>query len=152
MAVPKQRVAGPMQHVFRIKNSQNEPVFASSHTRLCQWFRQKASNCRLRYDEGEDVPAHDMKTCGSGGIAPLVHNLGTRWRSVVGFTPRTLHPGPEPLLLMKRWRGGPQNRSGLKKGGSVGPRTGLDFRRHSSNCRDLNRRLVTTPTELPGTL
>ena len=58
-----------MPFVFRIHKMsrslhlhKNEPLFASSHTRRCQWFRQKASNCRLRYGEGKGVPAHDMKT------------------------------------------------------------------------------------------
>ena len=30
--------------------------------------------------------------CGSGGTALLNLNLGTRWRGVVGFTPRLLYP------------------------------------------------------------
>jgi hypothetical protein len=30
---------------------------------------------------GKDVPVHAMEThTGSGGIAPLIHNLGIRWR------------------------------------------------------------------------
>jgi hypothetical protein len=33
---------------------------------------------------------------GSGSIVPHVHNLHTRWRSVVGFTPRPLYPGERP--------------------------------------------------------
>jgi hypothetical protein len=35
---------------------------------------------------------HAMKTCwGSGGIVPGILDLGTRWRSVVSFTPRPLY-------------------------------------------------------------
>ena len=128
MAVPKQKGRGAYTACLSYLEFTNEPVFDSSHTRRCQWFRQKASNCRLRYGEGKGVPAHDMKTCGSGGTAPLI-NLSTRWRSVVGFTPRTLHPGPEPPVLIKRWLDGPHNRSGLKKGDSVGPTTGLDLKK-----------------------
>jgi hypothetical protein len=39
-----------------------------------------------------------MKTyCGSGGIAPRILNLDTRWRWVVNFTPRALYPqGKDP--------------------------------------------------------
>jgi hypothetical protein len=64
---------------------------------------------------------HDMKTCpvlnwapgcevawGSGGIAPRILNLGTRWRWVVIFTPRLLIP----RYSLDRGVGGPQNRSG----------------------------------------
>jgi len=36
---------------------------------------------------------HAMKTyCGSGGIAPRIPDLGTRWRWVVRFTPRRFTP------------------------------------------------------------
>jgi hypothetical protein len=36
---------------------------------------------------------HSMKTdWGSGGIAPRILDLGTRWRWVVNFTPRSLYP------------------------------------------------------------
>jgi hypothetical protein len=36
---------------------------------------------------------HAMKTYwGSGGIAPRIFDLGTRWRWVVSFTPRPLYP------------------------------------------------------------
>jgi hypothetical protein len=43
---------------------------------------------------------HAMKTyCGSGGIAPRILDLGTRWRLVVSFTPLPLFaPGKEPLV------------------------------------------------------
>jgi hypothetical protein len=58
---------------------------------------------------------HAIKTYwGSGGIAPHILDLGTRWRWVISFTPRTLYsPGKEPLVSMRlcglrsrSWRGG----------------------------------------------
>jgi len=36
---------------------------------------------------------HDMKAYwGSGAIAPRLLDFGTRWRSVISFTPRPLYP------------------------------------------------------------
>jgi len=43
----------------------------------------------------------------NGRIAPLILDLGTRWRWVVSFTPRSLYPGE------KRIRGWVCSRSGL---------------------------------------
>jgi len=44
----------------------------------------KVSLCLTKY--------HNMKTCwGSGGIAPVIFNLGSRWRWVVTFTLRPLY-------------------------------------------------------------
>jgi hypothetical protein len=47
---------------------------------------------------------HAMKTyCGSGGVAPCILDLGTRWRSVISFTPRTLYPqGKSPWVVGSR--------------------------------------------------
>jgi hypothetical protein len=40
-----------------------------------------------------------MKACrGSGGIAPLVLNLGTRWRLVVNITSRPLYTGKKTTV------------------------------------------------------
>jgi hypothetical protein len=36
--------------------------------------------------------------CGTGGIAPRILDIGTRWRWVVSFTPRLYPPGKEPLV------------------------------------------------------
>jgi hypothetical protein len=44
---------------------------------------------------------------GSGGIAPRIRDLGTRWRWVVSFMPRPLHP----RYPLDRRLGGPQSRS-----------------------------------------
>ena len=37
------------------------------------------------------VPLHEIKGYNNGGIAPLILNIGTRWRWVVSFTPRPLY-------------------------------------------------------------
>jgi hypothetical protein len=57
---------------------------------------------------------HAMKAFrGSGGIAPCIIDHGTRWRWVVGFTPRPLYPhGKSPWYPLDRRLGGPQSRSG----------------------------------------
>jgi hypothetical protein len=50
---------------------------------------------------------------GSGGIAPCILDLGSRWRWVVSFTPRPLYPqGKRPWYPLDRRMGGPQNWSG----------------------------------------
>jgi hypothetical protein len=51
-----------------------------------------------------------MKTYwGSGGIAPLIIDPGTRWRWVVGFTPRPLYPQEKsPWYPLDRRLGGPR--------------------------------------------
>jgi hypothetical protein len=50
---------------------------------------------------------------GSGGIAPCILNLSTRWRSVVSFMPWPLYPqGKSPWYPLYRRLGGPQNWSG----------------------------------------
>jgi hypothetical protein len=57
---------------------------------------------------------HAMKTCkGSGGIAPRILDLGTRWRWVANFTSRPLYPqGKSPCYPLHRRLGSFQNRSG----------------------------------------
>jgi hypothetical protein len=63
--------------------------------------------------KGKVVPVHAMKAYGwSRGIAPLILNLGTRWRCVVNFTPRSLYPGKEPRYPLNKRQGGPQCLSG----------------------------------------
>jgi hypothetical protein len=50
---------------------------------------------------------------GSGGIAPCILHLGTRWRWVVSFTPRPLYPqGKNPLYPLDKTLGEPKNSSG----------------------------------------
>jgi hypothetical protein len=55
-----------------------------------------------------------MKTYwGSGGIAPLILDLGTKWMWVVSFTPRPLYrQGKSPWYPLDKRMGGPQSRSG----------------------------------------
>jgi hypothetical protein len=49
----------------------------------------------------------------TGGIAPRILDLGTRWRWVVSFTPRPLYPqGMRPCYPLDRRLSGPQSRSG----------------------------------------
>jgi hypothetical protein len=49
----------------------------------------------------------------SGGIAPRILDLDTRWRLVVSFTPHPLYPHGNSLLYpLDRRLGGLQSRSG----------------------------------------
>jgi hypothetical protein len=58
------------------------------------------------------APRHEG-VLGSGGIAPRILYLGTRWRWVVNFTPRPLClQRNSPWHLLDRRLGGPQSRSG----------------------------------------
>jgi hypothetical protein len=51
---------------------------------------------------------------GSGGVAPRIPDLGTRWRWVVSFMTRPFYPqGKRPSCPFDRSLGGPQSRSGL---------------------------------------
>jgi len=72
---------------------------------------------------------HTMKRYGI--IAPRVFNLGTRWRSVISFTPRLLNPREVPHGT--HWLGG-----------CVGPRACLDAventkKFHHCPCQESNR-------------
>ena len=49
---------------------------------------------------------------GSKGMAPLTFNLGTRWKSVVKFTPSRFAPGEAPRYPLNRELRGPQSRTG----------------------------------------
>jgi hypothetical protein len=48
---------------------------------------------------------------GSRGTAPLILNLGTRWRWVVNFTPRPLYPRKEHWYPLHKRLSRPQSRS-----------------------------------------
>jgi len=49
----------------------------------------------------------------SGGIAPRILHLGTRWRWIVNFTPRPLYPvGKSPCYPLDRRLSGSQSRFG----------------------------------------
>jgi len=45
----------------------------------------------LNVVQGKLVPVHE-DVCENGGIAPLILNLGTRWKWVVSFTPHLIYP------------------------------------------------------------
>ena len=49
---------------------------------------------------------------GCRGIAPLILNIGTRWRLVVNFMPRPLYSVKEPRCPLNRRLDGPQSQSG----------------------------------------
>jgi len=56
--------------------------------------------------------------CGSGGLTPRILTLGTRWKWVVSFTPRTFYPwGKSTWYRLDRRLGGPQSQS--RRGGEV---------------------------------
>jgi hypothetical protein len=56
-------------------------------------------------------PRHEG-VLGSGGIAPRILDLGTRWRWVISFTPPPLYPqGKSPWYPLDRRMGGLQSRS-----------------------------------------
>jgi hypothetical protein len=58
------------------------------------------------------APRHEG-VLASGGIAPRILDLGTKWRWVVSFTPRPLYPhGKSPWYPLDRRLGGLRNRSG----------------------------------------
>jgi hypothetical protein len=63
---------------------------------------------------------------GSGGIAPHIIDLSTRWRCVVSFMPWPLHPqGKSPWYPLDRRLCGPQNRSGNGEEKNSQPLPGL---------------------------
>jgi len=61
--------------------------------------------------------SHHVEVWGSGAVAARIHNLGTRWRGVVSFTPRKLYYAWRSPWYPLDWRlGGPQSRSGRDAG------------------------------------
>jgi hypothetical protein len=85
------------------------------------WVKLKLSRASTEH--------HAMKAYwGSWGIAPRILDLGTRLRSMVSFTPRSLYPRWKSLWYpLDRRLGGPQSRSG--RGGeekNSQPLQGLD--------------------------
>jgi hypothetical protein len=62
------------------------------------------SLCLIKHHANIDI-------LGSGGIAPLVLNLDTKWMWVVSFTARQIHPrGKNPWNPLDGRLGGTQNR------------------------------------------
>jgi hypothetical protein len=102
------------------------------------WLTVKLSLCLAKH--------HAMKTSWrSGGIAPRILNLDTRWRLEVSFTSRPLYSRRNgPRYPWDRRLGGPQSRSG---------RGGEEIKSHYGPCREFNparqaRSLVSILTEL----
>jgi hypothetical protein len=87
---------------------------------------------------------------GSGGIAPLILSLATRWRWVVSFIPVSFYPREKSPRYPLYWKlGGSQIRSGHSGG--------EEKKSHRSPCRELNpgstaRSLVSVMAELPRLL
>jgi hypothetical protein len=80
----------------------------------------------------------------SGSIDPRILKLGTRWRWVVSFTPRTLYTrGKSCRYQLDRRLGGSQSRSGQSDEKKYFP-----LLCRESNLDHLNRNLVTILTEL----
>jgi hypothetical protein len=83
---------------------------------------------------------------GSGGKAPNILDLGTRWRWVMRLTPWPLYPqGKSPLYPLDRRLRGPQSRSG--RGGeekNSQPRPGLE----SSIIQPVTQRYTTELSQL----
>jgi hypothetical protein len=77
------------------------------------WFKYHSDN--VSYKVPVLLTEHrTMKTYwGSGGIAPHILELSTRWRWVVTFTLRSLYPqGKSPCYPLDRRLGGLQSRCG----------------------------------------
>jgi len=91
----------------------------------------KSSLCFLKH--------HGMKRWGSGGIAPLGLNFGTRWIWVISFKPRPLYP----RYPLDRRLGGPRAGRTLWRGGKIPAPS------RESNPGHLARSLITIVTELP---
>ena len=83
----------------------------------------------------------------SGGTAPLIRNLGTRWGWVVDFTPRPFYaPGKESRYQLSRGLGRPQSQAGRfwKREKSPVP-TGI----RTPNRRAIASRYTDCPTTAP---
>jgi hypothetical protein len=69
-------------------------------------FRNWDHICVVQKDKA--VPVHSMKAYTvSRGTAPLILNLGTKWRCVVNIKFRRVIPGKEPRYPLKRGLGVP---------------------------------------------
>jgi len=70
------------------------PLLIQNGLSTAEWFFIDNSCIK-----GKVVRVPAMKAdCGSGGIAPLISNLGTGWRWVVNITAHPLHPHEIPPL------------------------------------------------------
>jgi hypothetical protein len=63
------------------------------HENILIWMAVSHIRCNRNIYIKYVFCVHAMKLCnGSRGVAPLILNLGTRWRWVVNFTPQPLYP------------------------------------------------------------
>jgi hypothetical protein len=98
------------------------PKFPNTIIRVSAGVKAKLSLCLTKYHTIKTYPllnyaSHHKDVLGSGGMAPRILNLSTKWRWVVSFTPRPLycrgksprHPldrrldGPQSLIWTWRW-------------------------------------------------
>jgi hypothetical protein len=97
----------PAQHVITVSHQTENNVFSWYVTTSVIKAEGKAPVLYL--SETYAMKAYQ----GSGGIAPSISILCTRWRWVVSFTPRPLYPlGKKLWYQVDRRMGGPQSRSG----------------------------------------
>jgi hypothetical protein len=87
------------------------------------------------------------RVLGIGGMAPRILGLGTRWRWVISFTPRPLHPqGKCPWYPLDRRLGGPQSRSGRGvKGRNSQPPAGTRTPPHQARSPALYQWTIPAP-------
>jgi len=77
-------------------------------------LRGKACGTHSRSGELKVIPFQAMEVhWGSWGKAPLILNLGTKWRRVVKFISGCFTPGKETRWPMNRRMGAPQSMCGL---------------------------------------
>jgi len=94
--------------VTGIPTVKGENVVVKVKLSLCLTKSHVVKTCPLL----NSAPRHEDLWV-SGGIAPRILNLGTRWRWVVSFAPQPLYPqGKSPRFPLVRRLGGPQSRSG----------------------------------------
>jgi hypothetical protein len=76
------------------------------------WYLQIAHQAKVQMSQCLSK-RYAMKIGGSGGIAPYILNLDTRWSWVISFTPHPLKPRGKTLCTHRT-------------GGCMGPTAGLD--------------------------
>jgi hypothetical protein len=109
--VPRSRMRGAIPPLPQYAFTAWYSVKAEGQLYTITYFRARGTKVKLSLCLTKH---HAMKTYwGSGGIAPHILDLGTRWRWMVSFTSRQLYlQGKNPLYPLDRRLGGPQSRSG----------------------------------------
>jgi hypothetical protein len=102
--------------VSKYKRCKNQWWLAFHRTHSGCWHSEGDNDDKQRWTEQHSLclaKHHAMMTCGSGGIAPHILNLITRWKCVASFKHQVLYPwGKRPQYSFHRMLGGPQNWSG----------------------------------------